>query len=102
MNAGEEGGCGGDLGICTTRGGGRSLETGHAKLSRFKVGRAAGPSYATPAVLQNGSAETFDQYGHTCVGGRGEASNEIYPRAEEGQINERKKKKNNVLQFLPI
>lgn len=63
MNAGW----GEDSGICAARGGGRSLEAGHAKLSRFKVGRAAGPGYATPAVLQNGSAEAFDQYGHTCV-----------------------------------
>lgn len=81
-------GWGEDSGIRTARGGGRSLEAGHAKLSRFKVGRAAGPSYATPAVLQNGSGEAFDQYGHTCVGGRGAASNEISPWAQEGQINE--------------
>lgn len=80
-------GVGGGLGICATRGGGRSLEAGHAKLSRFKVGRAAGPSYATPAVLQKAPADAFDQYGHVRGRGGGEASEQIYQR-QVGQINE--------------
>lgn len=61
MNAG-----GRDSGLCDeTRD--CSLETSHAKLSGFKVGRTAGLSYATPAVLQKKnkkktSADVFDQY----------------------------------------
>jgi len=45
MNAG-----GGDPGLCDERRD-HSLEASHAKLSGFKVGRAAG-LYATPAILQ--------------------------------------------------
>lgn len=56
MNAG-----GRDSGLCDERRD-RSLEASHAKLSGFKVGRAAGLSYATPAVLQTTSADTIDQY----------------------------------------
>lgn len=50
-----------DSGLCDER---RdcSLEASHAKLSCFKVGRTAGLSYATPAVLQNTLADVFDQY----------------------------------------
>lgn len=55
MNAG-----GRDSGSCDERRD-HSLAASHAKLSGFKVGRTAGLSYATPAVLRKTSADFIDQ-----------------------------------------